>query len=97
MAAGNGTPDSDQASRRQFFRAFGRQTAHSAGNLLAGVEALRQSSQEALGDLRPVRQPARSMPSCRPPPRQRHFEARTSSVARQSMSSTNAACPRRPR
>jgi methylthioribose-1-phosphate isomerase len=43
--------DGDRASRRQFFRVFGRQTVSGAGNVLAGVEALRRSSQEALGDL----------------------------------------------
>jgi len=51
MAAGNGTPDREQATRRQFFRVFGRQTAHSAGSVLAGVEALRRSSRDALDDL----------------------------------------------
>ena len=51
MAAGNGTPDREQATRRQFFRVFGRQTAHSAGGVLAGVEALRRSSRDALDDL----------------------------------------------
>jgi len=51
MAPGNGTPDREQATRRQFFRVFGRQTAHSAGSVLAGVEALRRSSRDALDDL----------------------------------------------
>jgi methylthioribose-1-phosphate isomerase len=43
--------DRERATRRQFFRVFGRQTASSAGSVLAGVEALRRTSQDALGDL----------------------------------------------
>jgi methylthioribose-1-phosphate isomerase len=46
-----GPADSEQASRRQFFRVFGRQTVAGAGNVLAGVEALRRSGQDALDDL----------------------------------------------
>jgi methylthioribose-1-phosphate isomerase len=57
--AGGGSADQERgeaagrerASRRQFFRVFGRQTVSSAGNVLAGVEALRRTSQEALDDL----------------------------------------------
>ncbi|CAN5685017.1 hypothetical protein BH23CHL7_BH23CHL7_15780 [soil metagenome] len=72
MAAGNGTPDSEQATRRQFFRAFSRQTVSSAGSVLAGVEALRQGSQEALGDLLgsdpdPARLTARAFDAVVPP------------------------------
>jgi methylthioribose-1-phosphate isomerase len=43
--------DGDRATRRQFFRVFGRQTVSGAGNVLAGVDALRRTSQEAIGDL----------------------------------------------
>jgi methylthioribose-1-phosphate isomerase len=51
MAADAEREAAERATRRQFFRLFGRQTVASAGNLWAGVEALRQTSQEALDEL----------------------------------------------
>ncbi|HEY7599362.1 MAG TPA: hypothetical protein VH741_05505, partial [Candidatus Limnocylindrales bacterium] len=41
----------ERATRRQFFRLFGRQTVDGAGSVLAGVAALRQTSQAALDEL----------------------------------------------
>lgn len=51
MAADAEREAAERATRRQFFRLFGRQTASSAGSVLAGVAALRATGREALDEL----------------------------------------------
>lgn len=50
-AAAERRADTDRATRRQFFRVFGRQTVDSASSMIAGVEAVRRTSRDAVDDL----------------------------------------------